>query len=385
MFSSAFLYQELREELHMDRIAAIDWLRVILIFAVFLHHVFMPFNGDGWHIMNEESSKVLDNTMVYFEQLRLQSLFFIAGLGCTLLLNKMSVKAFLTNKFHRLFIPLLVGMILIIPPQEYYENITKYTSLADAYQQNLFSFSANHLWFIEFLIVFMLLAVPIHYFIASKRGQTVSERLAKLADNKHGLFSLVIIFLMTRFCLKLLMPSQETSLSNVSVSLFFLLFFIVGMLLISHKTAWQALGKYRRTNLSWFLLSTILFIAWFNKPDISEYVSLEIRWQMYWAVCTLVSWTGLLAMLGYATYYLNHSPKWLRSANELIYPFYILHQTIIVVLGYYIIQWQASIPVKSLSLLFSALTVCIIVCWLLIKPFKLPRYLFGLRSIKTQS
>ncbi|MBB1383734.1 acyltransferase, partial [Shewanella sp. SR41-2] len=68
------------------RYSELDWLRVILIFAVFLHHVFMPFNGDGWHVMNNESSKVLDDIMVYFEQLRLQTLFFIAGAASFLLL-----------------------------------------------------------------------------------------------------------------------------------------------------------------------------------------------------------------------------------------------------------------------------------------------------------
>ena len=59
---------------HNRRYSELDWLRVLLIFAVFLHHVFMPFNGDGWHVMNNESSKVLDDIMVYFEQLRLQTL-----------------------------------------------------------------------------------------------------------------------------------------------------------------------------------------------------------------------------------------------------------------------------------------------------------------------
>jgi peptidoglycan/LPS O-acetylase OafA/YrhL len=58
------------------RVSELDWLRVILILAVFLHHALMPFNGDEWHIMNAESSKLLDDVMVYFEQFRLPTLFF---------------------------------------------------------------------------------------------------------------------------------------------------------------------------------------------------------------------------------------------------------------------------------------------------------------------
>jgi glucan biosynthesis protein C len=71
-----------------QRLTELDWLRVILIFAVFIHHVLMPFNGDNWHIMNNESSKLLDDVMVYFEQFRLPILFFISGAGAVILLSK---------------------------------------------------------------------------------------------------------------------------------------------------------------------------------------------------------------------------------------------------------------------------------------------------------
>lgn len=97
------------------RLSELDWLRVILIFAVFLHHVCMPFNGDNWHIMNNDSSKVLDDIMVYFEQFRLPILFFISGVGSVILLSKITVVKFIKDKFLRLFIPLLVGSLLVIP------------------------------------------------------------------------------------------------------------------------------------------------------------------------------------------------------------------------------------------------------------------------------
>lgn len=95
------------------RYSELDWLRVGLILAVFLHHVFMPFNGDGWHVVNKGSSKLLDDIMVYFEQLRLQTLFFIAGAGSFILLQRLSITGFIFSKFQRLFVPLIVGMVLI--------------------------------------------------------------------------------------------------------------------------------------------------------------------------------------------------------------------------------------------------------------------------------
>ena len=66
----------------------LDWLRVIAILAVYLHHIGMPFNGDKFHIMNAESSKLLDDIMVFFEQFRLPLLFLISGTGTMFAFSK---------------------------------------------------------------------------------------------------------------------------------------------------------------------------------------------------------------------------------------------------------------------------------------------------------
>lgn len=362
------------------RYSELDWLRVILIFAVFLHHVFMPFNGDGWHIMNSDSSKLLDDIMVYFEQVRLQVLFFIAGAGSYILLNKVNYKSFVVNKFHRLFIPLIIGMVFIVPPQIYYEDIQNYSNILSAYRSLMLSFNNNHLWFIEFLIVFMLLALPFHLYLKRWSGENFVNAVTKFTNNKYGLFLLIVPLLALRLALKLVWPEQHQKIENFSVSLFYLYFFLVGMICIKSDSIWRNIRDRRQTNLKLLIASTILFYLYYFKPDISDYVSLTIRWQLWWLVCTLVSWSALLTLVGYAIYFGTQTPNWLKNSNEYIYPFYILHQTVIVVLGFYIIQWQASIFVKSVALLFSSLLVTCYLCFAVIRPFKPLRYLFGLKN-----
>ncbi|WP_086932395.1 acyltransferase family protein [Agarilytica rhodophyticola] len=364
----------------VQRYSELDWLRVILILAVFLHHVFMPFNGDKWHVMNTQSSKLLDDIMVYFEQLRLPTLFFIAGAGSLLLLKKTKTRTFIISKFHRLFIPLIVGMMLIVPPQNYYENVNEYTGIIDAYKHLFFSFDANHLWFIEFLIVFMLLAIPAKSALNSQAGCIVINKLEQLVvSSKHGLFSLVLIISLFRCSLKLLMPSEDNGVDNLSVSIFFLLFFMAGMSFMSKPKIWEQLSINRSVNLKWFIFSSIVFYSYYFMPDMSDYVPLVIRWQLWWLVCTLVSWSGLLAMIGYASALCTKTPTWLHTANELIYPFYILHQTIIVALAFYIVQWDKGIAIKSITLLLSTFLVCSFLCYFFVKPVSFFRYLFGLK------
>ena len=365
--------------MNTPRYFELDWLRVMLIFAVFLHHVFMPFNGDGWHIMNNDSSKLLDDIMVYFEQLRLPTLFFIAGAGSFLLLSKVDSTSFISSKVKRLLLPLMIGMMFVVPPQNYFENIGQYSSFTEAYRQLMFSFDANHLWFIEFLIVFMLLAIPIAYFIRSVPGTRLTLSLAQLVQHKHGFFVIGLLLVAIRAVLKLYYPSQDGKIENISVSLFYLFFFAMGMIFISQKDAWAALAKHRRTHLAWFVFSSLLFYAYYFKPDVSLYLSLETRWQLWWLVCSLVSWSGLLTLMGYASAKCSSTPNWLKQANELIYPFYILHQTVIVWFAFYIVSWQASIAVKSSVLLITSLMFCTLFCYFVIRPIAPLRLLFGLK------
>jgi glucan biosynthesis protein C len=367
------------------RLSELDWLRVILIFAVFLHHVCMPFNGDDWHIMNNESSKILDDIMVYFEQFRLPILFFISGAGAVILLSKITVKKFALDKISRLFIPLLVGSLLVIPPQVYIENINDLQSYWKEYPKLALKFETNHLWFIEYLIVFAFIAIPINKLLNSRFGALVVGSVAKLAKFKGGLFLLVILLTIVKISFSLVFPSDDNNIENLSSSTYYFFFFIAGMIFIRNKSVWQAICEQRFLNLIILSLSTIAFYAYYYSPDLSEYLSLNARWSIWWLVCCLVAWSALLTILGYAQFYLTKTPKWLHLSNELIYPFYIFHQTVIVVIGFYVITWQTSISIKIVCLFFLSFAITCLLCIFIIKPFNLFRFLFGLKLKKTAS
>ncbi|QFT55160.1 acyltransferase [Microbulbifer sp. THAF38] len=362
-----------------NRISELDWLRVILILAVFLHHVLMPFNGDGWHIMNAQSSKLLDDIMVYFEQFRLPILFFIAGVGSVLLLRKVHPYQFLHDKFLRLFVPLLIGVLIVVPPQGYIEDIAKYDSFLQAFPKLALKFDSNHLWFIEYLVVFSLLAVPFHLFLESQWASSLKEFLEWLSDTSCGLFGLVLVLIILRVGLKLYFPDNGHGIDNLSSSLFYLFFFAAGMICIQSQKVWLSLEKYRRKNFTWLLVSSFIFYGYYYSPDLSEYLSLQTRWSIWWFVCCLVAWSALLTLLGYAQRHLTTTPKWLKLSNELIFPFYIFHQTVIVVVGYHVISLPISLTYKAMILAISAFFITAAICLLVIYPFNLTRRFFGLK------
>ncbi|KPZ70085.1 Glucans biosynthesis protein C [Shewanella sp. P1-14-1] len=366
-----------------SRYSELDWLRVILIFAVFLHHVLMPFNGDDWHIMNTESSKLLDDIMLYFEQFRLPTLFFISGAGCVILLSKISVKQFFKDKFTRLFIPLLVGSLLIIPPQTYIENINELASFWQAYPALALKLELNHLWFIEYLIAFSVISIPINAMFQSRLGQGVVSIIAKISQLKIGLLCLVVILIFIKIFFSIYFPSDGHKIENLSSSSYYFFFFVSGMLFIRSTTIWQAIRNQRRINLFALVVFSALFYAYYYSPDLSEYLSLNVRWGIWWLVCCLVAWSALLSMLGYTQHYLTVTPNWLKESNQLIYPFYILHQSVIVVIGYFVISLEASISIKIILLFTASFTLTSAICAWLIRPFNVFRAMFGLKLIKS--
>ncbi|WP_444904552.1 acyltransferase [Microbulbifer sp. CnH-101-E] len=361
------------------RVSELDWLRVILILAVFLHHALMPFNGDEWHIMNAESNKLLDDVMVYFEQFRLPTLFFIAGVGSVLLLRKVYPSQFLRDKFFRLFIPLLVGVLLVVPPQNYIEDIGQYGSFLQAFPQLALKFDSNHLWFIEYLVFFSLLAVPFYFFLRSQWSSSFKGFVEWLSDTSSGLFGLVLVLIVIRVGLKLYIPDNGHGIGNLSSTLFYLYFFFVGMFFIQSRKVWASLEKYRKVNFVWLLVSSLIFYAYYYSPDLSEYLSLQARWSIWWFVGCLVAWSALLTLLGYAQRHLASTPKWLKFSNELIYPFYIFHQTVIVVFGYFVINLSMSLTYKAMVLAVGSFLITTAICLLVVYPFNVTRRLFGLK------
>ena len=175
-------------------------------------------------------------------------------------------------------------------------------------------------------------------------------------------------------------PSDDKKIENLSSSAFYFFFFIAGMLFIRSKVIWQAICEQRFYNLLLLFFSTILFYAYYYSPDLSEYLSQDMRWSIWWLVCCLVAWSAFLTILGYAQCYFTKTPKWLSQSNELIYPFYIFHQTVIVVIGYYVIAWQAPISLKIIALLALSFLITSVICWFIIKPFRILRFLFGLKT-----
>lgn len=360
----------------------LDWLRVIAVLAVYFHHIGMPFNGDDFHIMNSASSKLLDDIMVYFEQFRLPLLFLISGTGTVFAFSKRTWKHFFKERTRRLLVPLLFGALFIVPPQTYYQYINEWNAYWQIYMEG--RFETNHLWFIENLYVISILVIPLIVFLKSQNAKKFVIRFEKISSYKIGLLLGGLPLIVLTVVLKRYYPSGSSSLTNLSTTFFYAYFFITGVLFASSAVFWENLKKFRQMHLVCFLLSTILFYAYYLIPNafVEPYLSLAVRWDVWYALCSLLGWCFVLTILGYGQVYLNKPSRYIKHMNEAVYPFYILHQTVIVAFGYYIIQLDLNIPAKLVMLLISSFLMIVFVYRFFIYPFRITRVLFGMKAYK---
>jgi hypothetical protein len=86
----------------------------------------------------------------------------------------------------------------------------------------------------------------------------------------------------------------------------------------------------------------------------------------------------ILALVGWSRAHLNGDSVALRYANTAVYPFYIFHQTITVLLGYAWLGWDAPLAVKF-PLLFGGTFLGSWLCYEAVRRTRVTRVLFGMK------
>lgn len=372
-----------------DRRYDLDWLRVISILLLHLFHSAMPFVSEAdWHLKNEETSNLLMECNYFLSKWRMPLLFFISGIGTTFVLQQFTASQYLKQRTKRLFFPLLFGMLVVVPPQVYFERIfngASYNSFLDFYP-SIFTtgvypngnLSWHHLWFIAYLFVFSVLAVLLSFFLKSNIGKKVWETVERIPIG-IGLYGLGLILYGASF-LYFWFPEETHALVNdwAAFTRYFL-YFIFGYLIGVNAAFWNEIESKRRLNLklAFFGIVVINFFRWNNvEPE----WGLNAPNLLFLALKVFNAWFWMLAILGYGKKYLNFNNKFLVYSNEGIYPFFILHQTFIVIIAYYVIQVNESIISKYLFLTIVSFILSMGFYEFLIKPYNWVRVLFGMKS-----
>jgi hypothetical protein len=289
----------------------------------------------------------------------------------------------------RLFVPLLVGMLTHIAFQVYLERLHKgefsgsFFEFYPHYFDGMYGFGGNfawmglHLWYLEALFIFSLLCLPLFlFFKKSKLGKRLLSGLGDFLAKPGAVFLLV---LPAMWLIYILDPETwgNKDMGGWSVVIY-PLFFISGFVIISNQRLQERIKHMRWLSLGLALAVTIVYLFLEFNTNPALYAIGEMPADL---IVSPVAWCWLLVVFGFGMQHLNFNTPLLKYANEAVLPFYILHQTVIVTLGYFVVQW--SIP--SLLKFFFTLTASFLISMglyeLIVRRVNLLRFLFGMKLL----
>ncbi|WP_276481764.1 acyltransferase family protein [Paraflavitalea pollutisoli] len=381
-----------------NRQTYLDWLRILAILGVLVFHSGMAYVAEeSWHIKNKETSHLLLEFNYWLSRFRMPLLFFISGTVAFFMLKNKSAKTFIGLRFRRLLIPLLFGMLVVVPPQIYVERLTQ------GYQGNYWqfwatvfefkpypiggSFSWHHLWFILYLFIYDVLFTPVFKWTFSERGQRVMQKLSVLGRGQR-VYWLIVPGIVLYTSLVLQFPGTNDLIHDWCNVFYWLQFLLVGFGCMAIPTLVESLERNRRISLTFAFLSMVA-INYFRWNSLEPWDTIP-NWGQDWrtyaflALTPIMAWSWVLTAIGYGKRYLNRRHRAMDYLNQAVYPFYILHQTVMLVFVYYFVQIEETIGMKYVFTIGATFFVSMLIYQVLIRPFGVMRFLFGMKPADKQ-
>lgn len=295
-------------------------------------------------------------------------LFALSGISSYYALQKRSIREYATERLYKLFIPLLVGLVLFIPIQSYVADVF-YNGYKGGYLEHykIFftrftyltgqdgGFTVGHLWFLLYLFVISMIALPIMYYYGKSKKKLHMEKLT--------------IPVLLPFFLIILFATLILDISGKSVGEF-LSCFLLGYFVLSQDEIQNRLEKNR-------VLLTILFVA--SVVFRLLIFQFNFGFGLVWDIeQRMVTWFGILAILGMGKRYLNHKNHLTTYFSKAAFPLYYFHQSILVLIGYFSLKYIPIVFVQFMLTCFGSFVLSIL-CYEVCKRSKVTSYLFGIK------
>ena len=345
----------------------LDWLRVLAFGLLIFYHTGMLYSENwGFHFKSQYLSSSIESIMLLLSPWRMGLIWFISGVALRFIVARFSLGMFLTTRSVKILLPLLFGIWFIVPIQ-LYAQMSQETSLAMGFWQFYSQFfdltnplferyqagiwphvDVNHLWYLRSLWQFTLLLVLAMPLLHHATVHTIITRLCG-----RSLFTVFIVLLLPLCILKLSWPSDTFRYPMGA------LFLLYGYLFAWQPTFYSQLLRHWRVLFVVFTLGYIVVVLCYStiwqNPAASQWQITSM--DMLYTAQRLM---GVLLMLALAQRFLNHEHPKLALLNCAVFPFYLLHQSVIIGLAFYLSKLHLGGFVEPLLIL----SLTFIICWL---------------------
>ncbi len=371
----------------------LDSLRVFAFGLLILYHIGMLYVEHwGYHFKSAYTSSFLENVMLLVNPWRLALLWIVSGIASSYLLDKFRWWEFLSSRSVRLLLPLAFGVWVIVPPQlfvemsgngdfsgtylEFYRLFFDLQSpVFDAYRPGIWPHvDVNHLWYLRELWTFTLVLMIILPLTKWLRERSLFWRLFLPLGSISVLFSVPLILSgldLTVF------PQLGSEGRRQALGLSF---FLLGYLLANQHRVWEAFRLWRHVAIGLALLAGGAYLAGYHLvwlPSGGELSAMQERSMIL--LDNFMRWICLCALFGFALEHLNHPRPWLSYLSSGVYPFYLVHQTLILLLAFYVDPMSLGAVLEPIVIIVATFSGCLLI-YEIVRRVPLLRPLFGLKS-----
>ena len=372
-----------------ERIYAIDWLRVFAMFMVFIYHCARFFDKDDWHVKNPQSDEIITFITLFLVQWIMPLFFILSGISSHYALGYRKAADYIRGRFKRLMIPLIFGIFVLAPPQVYFERLShsqfqgSFIQFIPHYFDGFYGFGGNfawmgiHLWYLLMLFVFSLLTLPFFIYTRREPKPAFISKFISVLEDKGTLLLLALPLAAIELILD---PATIGRRDFGGWSPFlYIIFFIYGYAIFTKTEFQNIITKQRKIALAGGLITTTTALVILISKGFSEHYTLFSFFMTI--IRAFNSWFWLIALVGFGLHWGGFINRFLTYANEAVLPFYILHQTVIVTLCFYLISWQTAVGVKYLVLASTSMAAILAIYEVLIRRINISRFLFGLKPV----
>lgn len=357
-----------------QRLNWIDWLKVVVVVGAFVFHAAQPFVYTTWLINDTEKSFFLSLLSGFGYLFGMPLMFFLAGAATWLSVERRGIGGSAGMRLRRLIIPLVLALVLLGPPQAWIAYLAAGDQagpieflgiyLADLrfyLNPRWFGEYGNHLWFLAFLFLYVLITLPLLSWVRTRRAAGGDLRIGGIAAGRWGLVALLVPVIGIQLVLRPLFPEYR----DWADFALWLCYFVIGIGAMADDRVMPAILARRRITL--WLAPLVAFaylpVVLLGSPvDIEHAPGFGLDGLAYVTWRTTFGWVMSLAFIGLAATYFTARPRFLGWASDMVLPFYVLHHPVVVAVAAVVIGLSVGLWVKFALILVIAGTATVALC-----------------------
>jgi glucan biosynthesis protein C len=386
----------------------LDWLRVLAMGTIFLFHSSRPFDvWNPWHITNPTPDLGITLFDSFISGWIMPLFFVISGIAVYFSLSRRSASEFGKDRLERLIIPFLFGLFFVLPVNVYYDVVFHGHFASDIasfylgpYFTRFFPFDVNfsptyfansnqgvYLWYLFWLFVFSIVTVRFFKWLARDENRRKLSKLHAVCNRRGGILLLAVPVILVNIAAVppyFVFPSGYGGWKLPT----YLALFVMAYLMATDPRFEEAIERNRLPALLLGILTSLMILRvtaiTAGQPAGSGTGSgMDAYYVVVSTVWAMNGWCWVTAILGFGRKHLSFDHKYLKISNELVLPFYILHQSIIVAVAFYVVSLNLIVIEKYLLVILASFPVIMALLYL-VSRINLMRFLFGMR-LKSRS